>query len=56
MLNAKSGPRIRQLSAEHESYRTIMVDTLTPVIGAEIHGVNLSGHCRRSKKLRFVAP
>ena len=42
MLNAKSGPRIRQLSAEHESYRTIMVDTLTPVIGAEIHGVNLS--------------
>ena len=43
MLNAKSGPRIRQAAAPDEPYRTIEVDKLTPVIGAEIAGVDLAG-------------
>jgi taurine dioxygenase len=42
VLNAKSGPRIRHQAPEGSPYETLTVDKLTPVIGAEIHGVNLS--------------
>ena len=42
LLNAKSGPRIRQVPSENEPYETITVDKLTPVIGAEIGGIDLS--------------
>ena len=42
MLNAKSGPRIRQVPSENKPYETITVDKLTPVIGAEIGGIDLS--------------
>ena len=42
MLNAKSGPRIRQLRPEHEPYRAITLSKLTPVIGAEIGGIDLA--------------
>ena len=43
MLNATSGPRIRHVVAAAEPYRTITVDKLTPVIGAEVAGIDLSG-------------
>src|SRR5215510_11273338 len=42
MLNAKSGPRIRHLAPECAPYETVTVDKLTPVIGAEIGGIDLS--------------
>ena len=42
MLNAKSGPRIRHLVPEATPYATISVDKLTPLIGAEIAGIDLS--------------
>jgi alpha-ketoglutarate-dependent taurine dioxygenase len=41
MLNAKSGPRIRHLIAEEAPYETVIIDKLTPVIGAEIKGADL---------------
>jgi taurine dioxygenase len=42
MLNARSGPRIRQVVVDDEPYRTLTLDKLTPVIGAEIGDVDLS--------------
>jgi len=42
MLNAKSGPRIRPPVPDGTPYETLTVDKLTPVIGAEIRGVDLS--------------
>jgi taurine dioxygenase len=42
MLNAKSGPRIRHQAPAGSPYETLTVDKLTPVIGAEIHGADLS--------------
>jgi taurine dioxygenase len=42
MLNAKSRPRTRHLAPESAPYETITVDKLTPVIGAEIAGIDLS--------------
>ncbi len=41
MLNAKSGPRIRHVAREGAPYETITIDKLTPVIGAEIGGIDL---------------
>jgi len=41
MLNAKEGPRIRHRVAESAPYETIAVEKLTPVIGAEIGGIDL---------------
>jgi taurine dioxygenase len=42
MLNAKAGPRIRPVARESEAYETLTVEQLTPVIGAEIAGIDLS--------------
>jgi taurine dioxygenase len=42
MLNAKSGPRIRHVVPDSMPYDTLTLDKLTPVIGAEINGVDLS--------------
>lgn len=42
MLNAKAGPRIRHVAAPSRPYETISIDKLTPVIGAEIGGIDLS--------------
>ena len=41
MLNAKSGPRIRHAVLEGAPYETITVDKLTPIIGAELGGIDL---------------
>ena len=41
-LIGNNGPRYRQLPDEDVPYETISVDKLTPVIGAEIGGVDLS--------------
>src|SRR5436853_302173 len=40
-LASKSGPRIRHVTGEEEPYETISVEKLTPIIGAEITGVDI---------------
>src|SRR5437588_11684088 len=40
-LASKSGPRYRHTVGEEEAYETISVEKLTPIIGAEISGVDL---------------
>src|ERR1700730_17630385 len=42
-LASKQGPRYRHIAGEEEPYETIGVEKLTPIIGAEISGVDLSG-------------
>ena len=41
-LRGNNGPRYRHLPGEEAPYETITVDKLTPIIGAEIAGVDLS--------------
>ena len=41
-LSSKDGPRYRHSAGEAAPYETIGVDRLTPIIGAEISGVNLA--------------
>ncbi|MDB5488685.1 MAG: taurine dioxygenase, 2-oxoglutarate-dependent, partial [Reyranella sp.] len=41
-LNANAGPRYRHSADETAPYETITVDKLTPIIGAELGGVDLS--------------
>src|SRR5688572_21295180 len=41
-LSSKQGPRYRHTEGESAAYETIGVDKLTPIIGAEISGVNLA--------------
>src|ERR1700738_4721976 len=40
-LASKQGPRYRHAAGEEEPYETIGVEKLTPIIGAEISGVDL---------------
>jgi len=42
-LSGKQGPRYRHVAGDTESYETIAVEKLTPIIGAEISGVDLRG-------------
>ena len=41
-LRGKHGPRYRHAADEAAPYETIAVDKLTPIIGAEIGGVDLA--------------
>ena len=41
-LNANAGPRYRHTADDSAPYETITVDKLTPIIGAELGGVDLS--------------
>src|SRR5262247_3466099 len=41
-LSGKDGPRIRHDAGSSQPYETIGVDKLTPIIGAEIDGVDLA--------------
>ena len=41
-LRGNKGPRIRHVEGESAPYETISVDKLTPIIGAEIAGIDLS--------------
>src|ERR1041384_8145604 len=40
-LAGKQGPRYRHTAGEEEPYETISVEKLTPIIGAEISGVDI---------------
>ena len=40
-LSGKQGPRYRHIADDTEPYETIAVEKLTPVIGAEISGVDI---------------
>ena len=51
-LASKQGPRIRHITGEEEPYETIAVEKLTPIIGAEISGVDIG---KLFKKLRGLA-
>ena len=42
VLRGNNGPRIRHVVDESAPYETITIDKLTPIIGAEIGGVDLS--------------
>jgi taurine dioxygenase len=42
-LSSKQGPRYRHIADDAEPYETIGVEKLTPIIGAEISGVDLAG-------------
>ena len=42
-LSSKQGPRYRHAPGEETPYETIGVEKLTPIIGAEISGVDLAG-------------
>ena len=46
-LNARSGPRYKPLADTATPYETIGVDRLTPIIGAEIAGVDLAAPSNR---------
>src|ERR1700755_3353973 len=41
-LRGNKGPRIRHVTDESAPYETITVDKLTPILGAEIGGIDLS--------------
>ena len=41
-LNANGGPRYRHNADESAPYETITIDKLTPILGAEIGGIDLS--------------
>ena len=41
-LSRKQGPRYRHLAEEGEAYETIAAEKLTPIIGAEISGVDIA--------------
>jgi hypothetical protein len=40
-LSGKQGPRYKHIASENEAYETIAVEKLTPIIGAEISGVDI---------------
>ncbi|HQT78620.1 MAG: taurine dioxygenase [Rhodospirillales bacterium 20-64-7] len=42
VLRGNNGPRYRHDPGDQSPYETIRIDKLTPIIGAEIHGVDLS--------------
>jgi taurine dioxygenase len=42
-MRGNNGPRYRHMADESAPYETISVDKLTPIIGAEIAGIDLSG-------------
>src|ERR1051325_9737693 len=41
LIASQTGPRIRHVTGEEEPYETISVEKLTPIIGAEISGVDI---------------
>ena len=41
-LSGKQGPRYRHIAGDSEPYETIAVEKLTPIIGAEISGVDIA--------------
>src|SRR4029079_6415428 len=61
-LASKSGPRIRHVTGEEEPYETISVEKLTPIIGAELSGVDIGklvsdarSHCKMDEIHRALA-
>ena len=57
-LIGNQGPRIKHSGGESAPYETITLDRLTPVIGAEIGGIDLSqplGHRQREELHRALA-
>ena len=41
-LRGNSGPRYRHVADESAPYETLTIDKLTPIIGAEVGGIDLS--------------
>jgi hypothetical protein len=55
-LSGKQGPRYRHIAGDAEPYETIAVEKLTPIIGAEISGVDIgnSSRTRRAPIARWM--
>jgi len=49
-LSGKQGPRYRHVTGESEPYETIGVEKLTPIIGAEISGVDIGRQAGRRRR------
>ena len=54
-LASKQGPRYRHIADDGEPYETIGVEKLTPIIGAEISGVDLAGALSNRPWTRSIA-
>ena len=54
-LSSKNGPRYKYTTAAAAPYETISIDKLTPIIGAEIAGVDIghlvSGDARANRQM-----
>ena len=50
-LSGKQGPRYRHTAGESEPYETIAVEKLTPIIGAEITGVDIAALVGLNRKI-----
>ena len=58
-IRSNQGPRYKHLAAEPAPYDTITIDKLTPIIGSEIGGVDLSkplGKTARSTRSTAHSP
>src|SRR6201990_3366638 len=57
-LSGKQGPRYRHTTGESEPYETIGVEKLTPIIGAEISGVDIGklvdGDARSNRQMEEI--
>src|SRR6201995_5169593 len=57
-LSGRQGPRYRHTTSESDPYETIGVEKLTPIIGAEISGVDIgrlvSDHARSNRQMDEV--
>ena len=55
VLRGNNGPRYKHNTDESAPYDTITVDKLTPIIGAEIGGVDLRSHSATRRSRRSTA-
>ncbi len=54
-LRGNNGPRYRHDPGNTAPFETIQVDKLTPIIGAEISGVDLSAPSPTTRWMRSIA-
>jgi taurine dioxygenase len=54
-VRSNNGPRYKHLADEPAPYDTITVDKLTPIIGGEIGGVDLSRPLGNRRSTRSIA-
>ena len=55
VLRGNQGPRFKSAADEGAPYETITIDKLTPIIGAEIGGVDLRASVGTARWTRSIA-